>query len=82
MLYFNCHLIFLHCYVASVFGEQKRLEPMQPERKVRWRKEIDWLLSVTDHIVELVPTVQKTNGVNMEVRNHANLHDSHLSLIF
>ncbi|XP_031385332.1 rop guanine nucleotide exchange factor 12 [Punica granatum] len=52
---------------ASVFGEQKRLEPMQPERRARWRKEIDWLLSVTDHIVEFVPAQQKTNGVNMEI---------------
>ncbi|KAL6000682.1 Rho guanine nucleotide exchange factor 8 [Asimina triloba] len=34
---------------ASVFGEQWRLEPMSAERKTRWRKEIDWLLSVTDH---------------------------------
>ncbi|KAK6153651.1 hypothetical protein DH2020_013290 [Rehmannia glutinosa] len=37
---------------ASVFGEQKRLEPMSADMKGRWRKEIDWLLSVTDHIVE------------------------------
>ncbi|KAA8540405.1 hypothetical protein F0562_024676 [Nyssa sinensis] len=38
---------------ASVFGEQKRLEPMSVDRKARWKKEIDWLLSVSDHIVEL-----------------------------
>ncbi|EHA8591171.1 Rho guanine nucleotide exchange factor 8 [Cocos nucifera] len=36
---------------ASVFGEQWRLEPMSAERKARWRREIDWLLSVTDHII-------------------------------
>ncbi|KAI4324748.1 hypothetical protein MLD38_030205 [Melastoma candidum] len=52
---------------ASVFGEQKRLEPMAPERKIRWRREIDWLLSVTDHIVEFVATQQQNNGVSMEV---------------
>lgn len=52
---------------ASVFGEQKRLEPMSPDRKARWKKEIDWLLCVTDHIVEFVPSQQQTNGVNMEV---------------
>ncbi|KAI4331443.1 hypothetical protein MLD38_029630 [Melastoma candidum] len=52
---------------ASVFGEQKRLEPMAPERRIRWRKEIDWLLSVTDHIVEFVATQQVNNGVSMEV---------------
>ncbi|WOH03561.1 hypothetical protein DCAR_0622960 [Daucus carota subsp. sativus] len=52
---------------ASIFGEIARLEPMQPERKARWRKEMDWYLSVTDHIVEFVPTQQNNNGVNMEV---------------
>ncbi|XP_050218887.1 rho guanine nucleotide exchange factor 8 [Mercurialis annua] len=52
---------------ASVFGEQKKLEPMSPETKTRWRKEIDWLLSVTDHIVEFVPSQQSTNGINMEI---------------
>lgn len=55
-------------FAASVFGEIKRLEPMSPERKARWRKEIDWLLSVTDHIVELVPSKQTgKDGTNMEV---------------
>ncbi|KAF5748577.1 rop guanine nucleotide exchange factor 9-like [Tripterygium wilfordii] len=53
---------------ASVFGEQSKLEPMSPERKARWRKEIDWLLSVTDHIVEFVPSQHKSkDGVNMEI---------------
>ncbi|KAJ8768751.1 hypothetical protein K2173_023655 [Erythroxylum novogranatense] len=52
---------------ASVFGEQKRLEPMSAETKARWVREIEWLLSVTDHIVELVPSQQSTNGVNMEI---------------
>lgn len=52
---------------ASVFGDLKRLEPVSPERKARWKKEIKWLLSVTDHIVEFVPSQQKVNGVNMEV---------------
>jgi len=32
---------------------------MPPERKARWRKEVDWLLSVTDYIVELVPSQQQ-----------------------
>ncbi|KAJ8637563.1 hypothetical protein MRB53_011830 [Persea americana] len=53
---------------ASVFGEQSRLEPMPAETKARWRREIDWLLSVTDHIVEFVPTKQKSKGgLEMEV---------------
>ncbi|KAI8571133.1 hypothetical protein RHMOL_Rhmol01G0094800 [Rhododendron molle] len=53
---------------ASVFGEQRKLEPMSPDRKARWRKEIDWLLSVTDYIVEFVPSQQKAkDGTNMEI---------------
>lgn len=55
---------------ASVFGEQSKLEPMSTERKTRWRKEIEWLLSVTDHIVEFIPSQQKSkDGTNMEVIN-------------
>lgn len=52
-----------------MFGEQWRLEPMSAERKARWRKEIDWLLSVSDHIVEFVPSQQKTkDGSTVEVQ--------------
>lgn len=55
---------------ASVFGEQSRLEPMSADRKARWRKEIDWLLCVTDYIVEFVPSQQKSkDGTQMEVKN-------------
>ncbi|KAK4765367.1 hypothetical protein SAY86_026457 [Trapa natans] len=53
---------------ASVFGEQRKLEPMPPETKGRWRKEIDWLLSVTDHIVEFVASQQiSKDGTSMEI---------------
>ncbi|KAG9137347.1 hypothetical protein Leryth_024578 [Lithospermum erythrorhizon] len=41
---------------------------MAPETKARWRKEVDWLLSVTDYIVEFVPAQQKAkDGSIMEV---------------
>jgi len=53
---------------ASIFSEQGKLEPMSVERKARWRREIDWLLSVTDHIVEFVASQQVSkDGTNMEV---------------
>ncbi|KAL8223234.1 hypothetical protein R6Q57_020633 [Mikania cordata] len=53
---------------ASVFGEQHKLAPMKEDSKKRWRKEVEWVLSVTDHIVELVP-VQHTarDGSKMEI---------------
>ncbi|KAI3773365.1 hypothetical protein L1987_47892 [Smallanthus sonchifolius] len=52
---------------ASVFGEISQLEPMSPDSKARWRKEIDWLICVTDHIVEFVPSKQNNNGITMEI---------------
>ena len=53
---------------ASAFGEQRRLEPISDDRKERWTREIGWLLSVTDHILEFSPT-QQTNkdGSSIEV---------------
>ncbi|CAH9075749.1 unnamed protein product [Cuscuta europaea] len=66
---------------ASVFGEIKRLEPMAPERKARWRKEIDWLLSVTDYIVELVPSKQKSkDGTTMEIMVTRQRNDLHMNI--
>ncbi|KAL6495901.1 hypothetical protein OROGR_030464 [Orobanche gracilis] len=66
---------------ASVFGEQKRLEPMAPETKARWRKEIDWLLSVTDHIVEFVPSKQRSkDGTNMEIMVTRQRNDLHMNV--
>ncbi|XP_071901195.1 rop guanine nucleotide exchange factor 12-like [Coffea arabica] len=66
---------------ASVFGEQKRLEPMSPEMRARWRKEIDWLLSVTDHIVEFVPSKQVSkDGTNMEVMVTRQRNDLHMNI--
>ncbi|TVU20326.1 hypothetical protein EJB05_36531, partial [Eragrostis curvula] len=53
---------------ASVFGEQRRLQPMADEQKARWGTEIDWLLSVADHIVEFVPSQQVSpDGTSMEI---------------
>ena len=66
---------------ASVFGEQRRLEPMAPDTKARWKKEIDWLLSVTDHIVEFVPSKQKSkDGGNMEIMVTRQRTDIHLNI--
>uniref|UniRef100_A0A7N0TIY2 PRONE domain-containing protein n=1 Tax=Kalanchoe fedtschenkoi TaxID=63787 RepID=A0A7N0TIY2_KALFE len=66
---------------ASVFGEQRKLEPMPPERKARWGKEIDWLLSVTDYIVEMVPSQQKSkDGVSMEIMTTRQRKDLHMDI--
>lgn len=65
---FTLKLIWNEKCAASVFGETKKLEPMPADKKARWRKEVEWLLSVTDHIVELVPSQQQaSDGSFMEV---------------
>ncbi|XP_027149936.1 rop guanine nucleotide exchange factor 1-like isoform X2 [Coffea eugenioides] len=44
---------------ATVFGELWKLEPMVPKKKSMWLCEMEWLLCVSDSIVELVPSVQE-----------------------
>ncbi|XP_012073374.3 rop guanine nucleotide exchange factor 12 [Jatropha curcas] len=66
---------------ASVFGEQWRLEPMSEKRKARWRKEIDWLLCVTDYIVEFVASQQKNkDGSCMEIMVTRQRNDLHMNI--
>ncbi|XP_010535169.1 PREDICTED: rop guanine nucleotide exchange factor 11 isoform X1 [Tarenaya hassleriana] len=66
---------------ASAFGEQRRLEPMPADRKLRWKREIGWLLSVTNHIVEFAPT-QQTNkdGSSMEIMTTRQRTDLHVNI--
>ena len=66
---------------ASVFGEHRKLEPMAPDTKERWKKEVGWLLSVTDHIVEFVPTRQTAeNGTTMEIMSTAQRRDLQMNV--
>lgn len=54
---------------ATVFGANLRLEPLNPEKKAMWKREMDCLLSVCDYIVELTPVSQTLpNGTSVEVR--------------
>ncbi|KAK7274681.1 hypothetical protein RIF29_15778 [Crotalaria pallida] len=43
---------------ATVFGQNLKLEPLKPEKKTMWRREMNVLLSVCDYIVEFAPTAQ------------------------
>lgn len=52
----------LDCIAATVFGELWRLEPLAPQKKSMWRREMEWLLCVSDSIVELVPSIQQFPG--------------------
>ncbi|KAJ8441518.1 hypothetical protein Cgig2_026319 [Carnegiea gigantea] len=40
---------------ATIFGNALKLEPLKPEKKMMWKKEMDCLLSVCDYIVEFGP---------------------------
>ncbi|KAI3734437.1 hypothetical protein L6452_13905 [Arctium lappa] len=53
---------------GTVFGDLWKLEPLSPESKSMWRKEMEWVLSVSDSIVELTPSFQEfPNGGTFEV---------------
>ncbi|KAI4384508.1 hypothetical protein MLD38_002654 [Melastoma candidum] len=53
---------------ASIFGQLWRLEPLPDEKKAMWKREMEWLLCVTDHIVELIPSSQTIpDGRKLEV---------------
>lgn len=54
--------------LATLFGQVWRLEPLQPKKKLMWRREMECLLSVSDHIVELTPSWQTfPDGSKLEV---------------
>ncbi|GJT97501.1 Rop guanine nucleotide exchange factor 3-like protein, partial [Tanacetum coccineum] len=52
---------------ASMFCQQQKLEPLHPEKKIMWKREMNCLLSVCDYIVEFIPTSHSFhNGKPME----------------
>lgn len=66
---------------ATVFGELWKLEPLSEERKSRWRREMDWLLSPTSYMVELVPAKQNgDNGRMLEIMTPKARSDVHMNL--
>ncbi|XP_019055455.1 PREDICTED: rop guanine nucleotide exchange factor 14 isoform X2 [Nelumbo nucifera] len=66
---------------ASVFGEFWKLEPLSEEGKSMWRREMDWLLSPTNHMVELVPAKQNgTNGGTLEIMTPKVRSDIHMNV--
>ncbi|KAF0920861.1 hypothetical protein E2562_037505 [Oryza meyeriana var. granulata] len=66
---------------ATIFGQLWRLEPLPPEKKAMWRREMGWLLCVSDHIVELVPTWQSfPDGTRLEVMTSRPRSDLYINL--
>lgn len=63
---FECFAGFM--FVATVFGQLWRLEPLPLEKKTMWKREMEWLLCVSDYIVELKPSWQTfPDGSRLEV---------------
>ncbi|GER56212.1 Rop guanine nucleotide exchange factor [Striga asiatica] len=68
-------------FVASVFGELWKLEPLAEERKRKWGREMEWLLSPTNYMVELVPAKQDgANGRTLEIMTPKARGDIHMNL--
>ncbi|XP_039174246.1 rop guanine nucleotide exchange factor 5 isoform X2 [Eucalyptus grandis] len=52
----------------NYFGQLWRLERLPSEKKTMWKREMEWLLCVADHIVELIPSCQTfPDGSKLEV---------------
>ncbi|PKA46099.1 Rop guanine nucleotide exchange factor 1 [Apostasia shenzhenica] len=66
---------------ATIFGQLWRLEPLPPEKKSMWRREMEWLLCVSDHIVELIPSWQTfPDGSKLEVMTCTPRSDLYINL--
>lgn len=66
---------------ATLFGQIWRLEPLPPEKKLMWRREMEWLLCVSDHIVELIPSWQTfPDGSKLEVMTSRPRSDLYVNL--
>ncbi|KAI7752976.1 hypothetical protein M8C21_026717, partial [Ambrosia artemisiifolia] len=66
---------------GTVFGELWKLEPLPEEKKNRWRREMDWLLSPTNYMVQLVPAKQcGPDGKTIEIMTPKARVDVHLNL--
>ncbi|OAY49165.1 rop guanine nucleotide exchange factor 3 [Manihot esculenta] len=66
---------------ATVFGQNLRLEPLNPEKKAMWKREMDCLLSVCDYIVEFVPKSQNLkNGSALEFMETIPRSDIYINL--
>ncbi|XP_075668314.1 rop guanine nucleotide exchange factor 3 isoform X1 [Castanea sativa] len=66
---------------ATVFGQNLRLEPLNPEKKALWKREMDCLLSVCDFIVEFGPILQDLDdGTTVEVMASTPRSDIYINL--
>ncbi|XP_050237767.1 rop guanine nucleotide exchange factor 3 [Mercurialis annua] len=67
---------------ATVFGQNLRLEPLKPEKKLMWKREMNCLLSVCDYIVEFIPAKSQNlkDGTALEVMESRPRSDIYINL--
>lgn len=66
---------------GTVFGELWKLEPLPEDKKNKWRREMDWLLSPTNYMVQLIPAKQcGPDGRTLEIMTPKGRGDVHLNL--
>ncbi|XP_019153370.1 PREDICTED: rop guanine nucleotide exchange factor 14-like [Ipomoea nil] len=66
---------------VTVFGDMMKLEPLSEDNKRKWQMEMDWLLSPTKYMVELVPAKQSgANGITFEIMTSQVRQDIHMNL--
>lgn len=69
VIWFDLCLSMLLPNAATVFGQNLRLEPLNPDKKAMWKREMNCLLSVCNYIVEFAPTLQTLqDGTAVEVK--------------
>ncbi|KAF5796975.1 putative PRONE domain, Rop guanine nucleotide exchange factor [Helianthus annuus] len=63
------------------FFRAMEAEPLPDEKKNKWRREMDWLLSPTNYMVQLVPAKQcMPDGRTIEIMTQKAREDVHLNL--
>ncbi|KAJ8900625.1 hypothetical protein K2173_025402 [Erythroxylum novogranatense] len=66
---------------ATIFGQNLRLEPLKPEKKAMWKREMNCLLSVCDYIVEFIPKSQNLkDGTALETMEGRPRSDIYINL--
>ncbi|GAA0156823.1 guanyl-nucleotide exchange factor [Lithospermum erythrorhizon] len=66
---------------ASLFGQQHKLEPFHPDKRMMWKREMNCLLSLCDFIVEFAPIIETlTDGTTVEVMTTRPRTDLYINL--
>ncbi|KAF6176010.1 hypothetical protein GIB67_032633 [Kingdonia uniflora] len=66
---------------ATLFGQLWRLEPLSTHKKTMWKREMECLLCVSDHIIQLVPSCQTfPDGTKLEVMTCTPRTDLYINL--